>query len=348
MEKNLIFNRFFLRNYGLFAAVVSLAFFSLFYFNYHLQLTQALIDSFISVLSLCTMLLSFYYVVRFARTETLGSFTSVRNSAIAGLLLVTVWLFVTRYFLIYLFSDDASYIHFLHNAQVLRFFAGLFITGLVYLSFFLVIYHKMVKEAIQRESELKLLVQKTELQALKNQLNPHFIYNSLNSISSLTIYSPEKAREMTSLLSDFLRIALRQDAMLMADLEQELKNIELYLQIEKVRFEEKLNWQFQVDEDHLSCKVPAMILQPLLENAVKHGIQQSSQPGTILLSTRQEHPWLLISITNTFDPDFHRYRGEGVGLDNIRNRLRLIYGKASLLKVEIEENTFMVNLEIPL
>ena len=348
MDRNLIFNKIFLRNYLVFATVVSLAFFAMLYFYFNKSLLQSLADAFVSVFLLFTMLLSFYFVVRFARTDSLSSFASIRNSTLAGLLLLTAWLYSTRYVLEYFFSKNPAYIEFLYDTQLMRFLAGLFITGLVYLSFYLAIYEKRVKEAIQREGELNLLVQKTQLQALKNQLNPHFIYNSLNSISALTIYSPEKAREMTGLLSDFLRIALRQDAMQMADLGHELKNIELYLKIEKVRFEEKLTWQFRVDESHLSCKVPVMILQPLLENAVKHGIQQSPVPTTIELSTSLSPGTLLITISNAFDPTFQRFKGEGVGLDNIRNRLRLIYGTTSLLKVEIKENRFNATLEIPL
>lgn len=337
-----------MRNYLAFAMVVSLSVFLVFYNYYDLPWLQAAVDATLSVFILCIMLLSFYFVVRFARTDALTSFTSIRNSTIAGVLLVTVWFFLTQFVLEFLFKNDIAYTDFLYQSQRLRIVGGGVITSWVYMTFFLLLYEKMVKEVSQRENELVMLLQKTELQALKNQLNPHFIYNSLNSISSLTLYSPEKAREMTSLLSDFLRIALRQDAMQMSELANELKNLDLYLKIEKVRFEEKLNWHFNVDEAHLNCKVPVMILQPLLENAVKHGIQQSPQPGTIELSTQIIKNSLLITISNPFDPDFQRFRGEGVGMDNIHNRLRLIYGRTNLLKVEVNENIFRVDLQIPL
>jgi sensor histidine kinase YesM len=348
MERNLIFNKLFLRNYLAFAMVVSLVFFAVLYYYYDLPWFQAAVDAALSVFSLCIMLLSFYFVIRFARTEALTSFSSIRNSTIAGVLLVILWFFSTRFLLELLFKNDLSYIGFLHQSQLLRIIGGGVIASWVYMTFFLLLYEKMVKEVSQRENELVMLLQKTELQALKNQLNPHFIYNSLNSISSLTLYSPEKAREMTGLLSDFLRIALRQDAMQMSELANELKNLDLYLKIEKVRFEEKLNWHFNVDETHLSCKVPVMILQPLLENAVKHGVQQSPQPSTIELSTQIIKNSLLIIISNTFDPDFQRFKGEGVGLDNIHNRLRLIYGRTNLLKVGVNQNIFRVDLQIPL
>jgi two-component system, LytTR family, sensor kinase len=348
MKRNLIFNKLFMRSYLVFATVVSLSFFLVFYYYFNLPWLQAIVDATLSVFSLCTMLLSFYFVVRFARTDTLTSFTSIRNSTIAGILLVTVWFFFAQYTLDFLFGDDIAYSDFLHQSHLLRLLGGGVITSWVYMSFFLLIYEKTVKEKSERENELMMLLQKTELQALKNQLNPHFIYNSLNSISSLTLYSPEKAREMTSLLSDFLRIALRQDAMQMSELADELKNVDLYLKIEKVRFEEKLNWHFKVDEAHLNYRVPAMILQPLLENAVKHGVQQSPQPSAIELSTQLIKNALHITISNPFDPDFQRFKGEGVGMDNIHNRLRLIYGRTGLLKTEVTQNNFIVNLQIPL
>ncbi len=347
MERNLIFSTTFMRNYLLFATVVSLAFFAIFYFYYRLAVYQAVVDAFLSFFILCLMLLSFYFVVRFARTEKLTSFSSIRNSSAAGLIMITLWLFITRYILEFFFAGDEVYIRFLYDSQLLRFLTGFFITGLVYMSFFLLIYEKMVDEASTRENELKLLVHKTELQALKNQLNPHFIYNSLNSISALTLYSPDKAREMVGMLSDFLRIALRQDAMQMEKLGQELKNIDLYLQIEKVRFEERLNWEFNVDDNLLHYTLPVMILQPLVENAVKHGVQQNAQPNVIKLAATFSNNSLFITITNSIDVGFQKFKGEGVGLDNIRNRLRLIYGSGSLLKVDSGKEIFSVNLEIP-
>ncbi|TVQ86090.1 MAG: hypothetical protein EA393_12725 [Bacteroidetes bacterium] len=347
MNRNLVFNKTFLRNYLVFALVVSLVLFVLIHFRYKISLLFAATDAIISVFVLCAMLLSLYFVVKFARTDSLTSASSIRNSVFAGLLIVTVWLFLTRWILGNLFYSYHLYLDFLYASQALRFIAGLFAASLVYLSFFLIIYQQSVKEAMQRESELRELIQKTELQALKNQLNPHFIYNSLNSISSLTVYSPEKAREMLGLLSDFLRIALRQDAMQMNSLEDEIKNTRLYLQIEKVRFEDKLNWAFDVKQEHLKVKVPVMILQPLFENAVKHGVQQCPEPIPVKLVTQLNSNILEIRIENAFDTGFQRFKGEGVGLENVRNRLRLIYGRSDLLLADVHQDVFLAIIMIP-
>ncbi len=347
MNRNLVFNKTFLRNYLVFALVVSLVLFVLIHFRYDIPVLFAATDAAISVFLLCAMLLSLYFVVKFARTNSLTSLTSIRNSVFAGLLIIAAWLFLSRWILDNLFYNYHLYSDFLSISQALRFVAGLFLAGSVYLSFFLAIYQESVKEAIQRESELRELIQKTELQALKNQLNPHFIYNSLNSISSLTVYSPEKAREMLGLLSDFLRIALRQDAMQMGSLADEIKNTTLYLQIEKVRFEEKLRWEFDVEKEHLNVKVPVMILQPLFENAVKHGVQQCPEPIPVKLTTQMKNNMLEIRIENAFDTGFQRFRGEGVGLENVRNRLRLIYGRSDLLQADVHNDVFIAMLKIP-
>jgi LytS/YehU family sensor histidine kinase len=203
-------------------------------------------------------------------------------------------------------------------------------------------------EAIKRESQLVNLLQKTELQALKNQLNPHFIYNSLNSINSLTITSPERAREMVGRLSDFLRYALNQDAMQLTSLDNELKYIESYLNIEVVRFGERLKFDLNSKNDIGNLQVPVMILQPLFENAVKHGAQKSNVPVKISFRTQVMENEVNLIVTNNFDKEFARIKNEGVGLENVRNRLRLLYGNGNLLSVKTENDLFVATIRLPL
>jgi two-component system, LytTR family, sensor kinase len=347
MAGNLIFRWVFLRNYLIFMILVLLVHFVLLHYYYSIPLVNSVVDSLISYIILFTMLLSLWFVVKFARTDSVSSFTSIRNSTIAVIILLIGWLFLSKYFLGLIFHGETNYMEFLLNSLVLRAIAGISISGLIYSSFFLAIYQDSVEQSLERENELRLLVQKTELQALKNQLNPHFIYNSLNSISSLTIYSPEKAREMVVMLSDFLRVALRQDALQKATLAEELENISLYLQIEKIRFEEKLNWEFQVQPEHLELQIPVLILQPLFENAVKHGVQQSSDPGKINLNSRKNGQFLELTVRNSFDKSFQKFRGEGVGIENVRNRLRLIYSGSAFIRLNATNDVFEATLIIP-
>jgi two-component system, LytTR family, sensor kinase len=348
MAGNLIFRWVFIRNYLIFMILVMLVHFVLLHYYYSIPLVNSVIDALISYMILFVILINLWFVVKFARTESVSSFTSIRNSTIAVIILVIGWLFLSKHFLGLIFHGNMDYMEFLLNSLVLRAIAGISIAGLIYSSFFLAIYQNSVEQSLKRENELRLMVQKTELQALKNQLNPHFIYNSLNSISSLTIYSPEKAREMVVMLSDFLRVALRQDALQKASLAEELENISLYLQIEKIRFEEKLQWEFDVKAEHLNFQIPVLILQPLFENAVKHGVQQSSHPGKIILNSRLSNQFLELTVQNTYDKSFQSFRGEGVGIENVRNRLRLIYGGSAHIKLNALDNIFEASIIFPL
>jgi two-component system, LytTR family, sensor kinase len=347
MTGNFIFTLRFLRNYLLFTVVLMLAWFLPVHFGYGIDFISAATDALISVIPLNLVLLALWFVVKFARSESLSSSSSIRNSSVAAVLIVLGWLFFTRLVLKTIFSADTDYVDFLILAQPVRFIAGLFIAGVLYLSFYLTLYRQNAEELLKRENELKVRIHETRLQALKNQLNPHFIFNCLNSISSLTVYDPGKAREMLILLSEFLRNALRHDISSLVTLEKEIGNIELYLQIEKVRFEERLNWEFRISDETRNILVPALILQPVFENAVKHGIQQSTLLEPIKLTCVQQPEYTMITVENSFDPGFFGFRGEGIGLENIRDRLRLIYDKNDLLRINATGGTFMVEIQIP-
>ncbi|MFW6350987.1 MAG: sensor histidine kinase [Bacteroidota bacterium] len=346
MNNKIIFSKTFLRNYIIFGFFVMLWHFGLLFFRFDVPLKLAAVDALVTNVLLDLFLLSIWFIVRFTRIQTLTSVSGIVNNVIAVVFILIMWLFASHLILSNIFTD-VQYLTLLNRSVPLRLSGGIMMAALVYLAFFLTIYQNAAQESLKRENELYLLWQKTELQALKNQLNPHFIYNSLNSINALTLYDPEKAREMTEKLSLFLRVALKQDAMGKNSLEKEIANIELYLQIEKIRFEEKLSWKFSFHENHLQCLVPALILQPLVENAVKHGVQQNPGQSVIRIKTKQEDNHLSIIIENTFDSNFQRFKGEGVGLENIRNRLKLIYGKNDLLRININKDVFTALLKLP-
>lgn len=318
----------------------------LLFFRFDIPLTLAAVDALATHVLLDFFLLGIWFIVRFTNIQTLTSFSGIFNNIIAVIFILILWLFASHLILANVFTD-VEYLKMLHKSIPLRLSGGILMAALVYLAFFLTIYQNAAQESLKRENELYLLLQKTELQALKNQLNPHFIYNSLNSINALTLYDQEKAREMTEKLSSFLRVALKQDAMGKNSLEKEISNIGLYLQIEKIRFEEKLSWKFSINEKHFHCLVPSLILQPLVENAVKHGVQQNPGESVIWIKTIQEGEDLMIIIENAYDPKFQKFKGEGVGLENIRNRLKLMYGKNDLLKIEISKDVFKAFLKLP-
>ncbi|MFO7977424.1 MAG: histidine kinase [Bacteroidales bacterium] len=307
----------------------------------------AAVDAAVSSVILAGLLLSLWFIIRYSNGDKIFSFRLLLHALTGLVLMISFWLFLSVYLLGLLFEKHSSYFLFLQDSYLMRAFFGLLMGMVAFLIFFSTNLIRATQEAAQRESHLQTLVQKTELQALKNQLNPHFIYNSLNSINSLTVTAPDKARAMVIRLSNFLRVALNQDATQLTSLRQELENSLLYLQIEQVRFGERLKFDFQIGEEHLESRLPVMILQPLLENAVKHGVQQASVPGTIVLTSSSTAGGIMLTLVNPFDQEFSRFKGEGVGLENIRNRLRLIYGNGKLLQVQQQAGKFVASLELP-
>jgi LytS/YehU family sensor histidine kinase len=209
------------------------------------------------------------------------------------------------------------------------------------------IYYNNFKEKIMDEAALKTLMKETELNALKSQINPHFLFNSLNSISSLTMAKPEKAQEMIIKLSDFLRYSLQHKENQKTTLENELKHCLLYLEIEKVRFGKKLNFENKISPESFDKLLPSMLLQPLYENAIKYSVYESTEPTLITTESYFKDNFLVISIKNTFDPDALAKKGEGIGLKNVRTRLKLEYKRDDLMILNRKNDTYEVILNIP-
>ena len=304
-------------------------------------------DSLCSTLSFFILILALWYVVRFAGGYSVKSPEKLLTSLFAALFLLGVWVYFSITLTSLFTSFEEGYEAFIRDSLWVRALAGYMLAVIINLLFYNFYLIRYSRDAMDRENQLKELVQRTELQALKNQLNPHFIYNSLNSISSLTLTAPDKARDMVIRLSDFLRYALKQDAMQMASLEKELENIESYLQIEKVRFGEKLKYSLEVDPGFKNLGLPVMILQPLFENAVKHGVQKSAGPVEIFFDVEKQGDDFKLKVSNAYDQQFARFRSEGIGLENIRNRLRLIYGNGNLLSIMAGEGVFTASLILP-
>jgi LytS/YehU family sensor histidine kinase len=224
---------------------------------------------------------------------------------------------------------------------------GILYYGVTLLIYHLFIYSKELEAKDLNEAKLNLLVKESELNVLRSQLNPHFLFNSLNSISSLTISDPETARDMIIKLSEFLRYALKYGEREKTRFSDEINNIELYLQIEKIRFGEKLIFEKEIGKGCEQRLIPNMILQPLFENAVKHGVYESTEPITIRMFCETAGRKMEIHIRNNFDSSQVSRKGAGIGLRNVRNRLMLIYGRDDLVQIHKSENEFEVKLQIP-
>lgn len=201
-------------------------------------------------------------------------------------------------------------------------------------------------DAARRMLESEVAQRDAELRALRAQLDPHFLFNSLNSIAGLVSVDPDAARRMCQLLGDFLRDSLAIGASARITLGREVALAEQYLSVEQVRFGRRLQVQSDVAPDSAGLPVPPLILQPLVENAVRHGIATCLDGGVIGISARRAGPRAIIAVTNPRDPDGGR-RGTGFGLDIVRRRLGASWGDQAALVVEPTADTYRVSVTIP-
>jgi two-component system, LytTR family, sensor histidine kinase AlgZ len=203
------------------------------------------------------------------------------------------------------------------------------------------------KEAETREQEALTLARESELKALKAQINPHFLFNSLNSISALATVDGQRARDMCIKLSDFLRSTLKLGEKRSISLAEELALAKAYLEVEQVRFGARLRVEIDADADCDGCVVPALVLQPLVENAVKHGIAGLVDGGTIRLEARCSSGWLHLSVRNEFDPESPAPSRSGLGLRNVKERLRAVYENRARVDTTSADDHFVVEMELP-
>ncbi len=192
-----------------------------------------------------------------------------------------------------------------------------------------------------------------ELSALKSQINPHFIFNSLNNIRSLVAEDEEKARDSITHLSDLLRYSIQFDQFEKVSLEKELEVVEDYLQLESIQLEERLKYKVDLVEESSDMNVPPMIVQTLVENAIKHSINELPNGGTILIESKLSDDYLKIFVKNTgqLKPVNEAVNGKrrGIGIKNSRERLRLLYGENASLSVEnMNEHMVCATIKIPL
>ncbi len=202
------------------------------------------------------------------------------------------------------------------------------------------------REAEGRAMEARILAREAELRSLKAQINPHFLFNCLHSISALTGSDPARARDMCVLLADFLRTSLRvgdQDQISFAD---ELSLARSFLSIQAIRFR-GLRMEEDIGAGVERWTVPPLILQPLVENAVTHGISTLAEGGAVRLEARIGADGLEVAVENTFDPEAPKRKRGGVGMANVRKRLEARYGHLSRMDTRTGENSFRVELTIP-
>ncbi len=280
---------------------------------YHRDITIAFTESIAFNTLYAIIGIGIWYPVYYTDLEKNNLLNFLTNHLASSSLAVGLWLWVSYLILSSAFQDNVLYIQYLNHSIPTRIGIGFLFYVLLTTNYYLLIYYQNFKEKLLRESELKALVKESELNSLKSQINPHFLFNSLNSISSLTMISPERAQDMVINLSEFLRYSLSNKKERFTTFENELQNIDRYLKIEKIRFGKRLHVEQNINEDTSGLLLPGLILQPIIENAIKYGVYESIEKSNILIESKIFDHLLLVKISNEYDPDFVSKRGAGIG-----------------------------------
>jgi two-component system sensor histidine kinase AlgZ len=231
--------------------------------------------------------------------------------------------------------------------------AGLLFTlGLMLYLLAAAVHYLLIAAAASREAEKRVLeadlaAKEAELSALRAQIDPHFLFNSLNSINALVDRDPVGARQVCAELGDLLRTSIQAGRLTSVPFEDELSMVQRYLAIEKIRLGDRLDVDQQVDEESRRFPVPPLLLQPLIENALKHGIGSLIEGGTVHMSARVQGAHLRLIVDNPVDRDASPQPGMGTGLNNLRKRLLGAYGDAAVLRTGHTGDRYRVEVLLP-
>lgn len=321
----------------------------IFLFNfYNASIYLAVADSFVFNILYMVLGLGLWYAVKFSQMETNNVGNLILNHITAVSITLVALLLFGYYSLKSLPVVNVEYAAFFSNTLVWRVITGVMVYILIVLVYYLFMYYFNFIEKINIESELKTNIKVAELDALKSQINPHFLFNSLNSISALTLSESKKAQEMIVKLSDFLRFSIAEKPDSMRLFSEEVNNISKYLDIEKIRFGDRLIVKKDIAKKCNDAEIPSLILQPIIENAVKHGVGESLDKIEIAITADCFHGFLKVQIANNFDEHLAQTKaGNGIGLQNIRQRLKLTFGRDDLIAIKKDNSRFIVTITFP-
>jgi len=245
-------------------------------------------------------------------------------------------------------ENEPLYLSFLSKSWGIRFGVAFLLIGCMAILSILWYTLEEEQQNLQRKTDAERLAKEAELFKLRQQLQPHFLFNSLNSISALVGSQPEQARKMIQQLSDFLRGSIKKEEQQWTKLEDELQSLQLYLEIEKVRFGYRLTTTIEKEEVCNEMKLPPMLLQPIVENAIKFGLYDTTEAVAIRISATSQNNHLQIVVQNPFDKETSYPRqGTGFGLNSVKRRLYLLFARNDLLETRTDENLFITTVKIP-
>ena len=247
-----------------------------------------------------------------------------------------------------IFPHEAEYEQFLYASRMIRGILMWFMISLIGVISWVWFFLQEQRAGEKREQDTMKLAREAELASLRQQLQPHFLFNSLNSISALAGSRPDEARKMIQQLSDFLRGTIKKDDQQLVTLKEELKHLQLYLDIEKVRFGHRLRTVIDKKDEAINLMLPSLLLQPLVENAIKFGLYDTIGEITIRILAHKQDSQLVIRVENPFDPQTAQPKsGTGFGLNSVQRRLYLLYARNDLLTTQQADTTFITEVKIP-
>lgn len=312
-------------------------------YTYDLPFRAALTDSLISnflLLGICLLVINTirYYVPKKDQ---------FMNIIIMCLVLTVIWLLISRWLLSITLDQYEGYERLLLHSVVIRFSIAFLIVGITTAIAIIWYTFQEQQRTEKREAEMERLNKEAELFKIRQQLQPHFLFNSLNSINALIALRPDEARKMVQQLSDFLRGTIRKEENQFISFQEEIDYLKLYLEIEKVRFGYRLTTELDIAEETLNWRLPALLAQPLMENAIKFGLYGTRGEVLIQMKAVIEKEHLAVTIINPFDPDMQMPPGTGFGLKSVQRRLYLLFGRNDLIEIQKTSGEFIVVFRIP-
>ena len=309
-----------------------------------LSIDISIADSFVSNLIIAAACLLLCYLMQFYLPQKERHWYIL----IISVILSTIVVLTGKALLSCIYNEEPGYPDLLKTSLPIRWSISFLV--IVCMSMICVLWYsfKDKEETEKRKNEAEAISREAELFTLRRQLQPHFLFNSLNSISALAGTRPEEARKMIQQLSDFLRGTIKKEDSSTVTLAEELQHLQLYLSIEQVRFGHRLNVEIDTDEASGEAKIPSLILQPVVENAIKFGLYDTTDAVTIKLHAFEEPGQLTLTVENPFDPETAMpQKGEGFGLGSVQRRLYLLFGRSDLVSTRSQDKLFTTTIKIP-
>lgn len=300
------------------------------HFTFHIEPLVAGIDSLGSYFLMYGLIL----FIRYSPVFYIPKYIKYGIIEVPSFILTMLWVYFSKHALLEFFDHDALYVDSWDKTIIGRIIIGWLLLSMAIICHLILAELRKAEEAVKLQQQAEDLRKEAELFKLRQQLQPHFLFNSLNSINALINRQPKDARKMVQQLSDYLRNTLKKEDDHFVLLQEELNDLQLYLAIEKVRFGHRLKIMEDIQVKNEMTKVPPFLIQPLVENAIKYGLYGTTGEVNISIHVKTHQGNLVFKISNPYDKDGVTVKGTGFGLESIKRRLYLLFARNDLLRIE--------------